>query len=178
MKIRSPGSFGFSLFLLMLLGYFVLESSAYSPRARIVPWVVGIPTFVLHLIVTLAHRFPKLLHGFDIDVIALARRDRPSSASGESAPSDDGIGPRVELVKLLTIGAWMAASFIALYLVGFLPMLFGFVFLFLWFSGGISWWRSFIIGVVFTGAVWAVFHTMRLTLFEGSLRGAYVPPFF
>jgi hypothetical protein len=178
MKIPWLGSFVFSLFLLVLLGYFVLEAAAYSPRARIVPWFVGIPTFLLQLIVTLAHQFPKLLHGFDVDVIALARNHHPSSATGERPPSDDRARRRVELAKLVMIGVWMGASFIALYLLGFLPMLFGVVFLFLWFSGGIPWWRSFLIAIAFTGGVWAIFHGMRLTLFEGSLRGAYIPPFF
>lgn len=51
---RSTG-FGFSVFLVALIGLSVALSATYSPTSRLIPLVVGVPTLLILILVALSH---------------------------------------------------------------------------------------------------------------------------
>lgn len=178
MILRRRGSFAFSVFLLAIPVYFIVKALEYSPQARVVPLVIAVPTLALQLLVILGHQFPRLLRGFDVDIVAMARRGNPLSLDpAAAAASEARPGHREELRGIMAMTGWMVACFVGLSLVGFLPTLFGFVSLFLLLSGKTRWWAALLAGAGFSAAIWVVFvKGMRLTLFEGVLFGGLLPP--
>jgi hypothetical protein len=166
----------FSLFVLAIPAYFLVKAMEYSPQARIVPLVIAIPVLALQILVILGHQFPRLIRGFDVDIVGLAKGGNPVASEDSAGAGGAELGYREELRRVAVMVGWMVAIFGALLLVGFLPTLFGFVFLFLLISGRTSWWGALLAGVVFTALVWAAFaKAMRFALFEGVLFGALIP---
>jgi len=101
---------GFALFIVGILGYVVWESKfgfgAWEPRAALFPWVVGLPCFMLALFILLQ------------EAMRSTKEVKVEPFAVESAPEVEFM---VERQRTISITAWIAGFFVAIWILGFVP---------------------------------------------------------
>jgi len=155
-----------------LLGVFVLTvvivSFSYSPEARLIPLLVGIPTLLMIVFIFIAEKFyPKLLRMLNVSMLDLGKVSTKETPSGE---------PRSIRKGLLVISMWLVGYVILIYLAGFLIATAVLFPLFLKIMAKATWVKAIVMGAVVWGFIYGVFELfMKFELFKGMLFGEIVP---
>jgi len=118
----------FALFLVAVLGYVVYQAEfgfgAFEPRAALFPWVVGLPSLVLAMIVLVQECLRK------------TRKVKVEAFEGVAEPE---IEPIVERQRTFAIACWIVGFFLAIWILGFVPASAIATFLYLKFGAGEKW---------------------------------------
>ena len=123
----------FSFFLLLVTAAFVIMSFDYSPRGRLVPLLVGVPTLILMVGQFLIEAFPQWKwnrsgdRGMDLFGVEQLKEER-STEQDELAD----VEPEMAIRRIKAFLAVLLAYLVGCYLVGLLPasLIFLVVFLF------------------------------------------------
>ncbi|MFC2009817.1 tripartite tricarboxylate transporter permease [Chloroflexota bacterium] len=167
-SLYRKGSFWFTVLLLVIGMIFVLLSFNYKPVPRLIPFLIGIPTVMLTVLVLIGERYPRLISVFNVGVTDVNKMvDRGASR----------ISQKEEMKKVLTMLLWIGGLFILIFLAGYVIATTAFVFLFLKIHGRINWFITIAMALVMGGILYFGFETlMRINMFKGILFGAYLPP--
>jgi hypothetical protein len=159
----------FTLVLLVVVLGMTVLSLNYRAPARLVPLIVGTATSLIVLFTAatvFVPRVGKWWKGMGKGTLQqfLERDDLPPD------PDDEASHKRALEFRVL---AWLVALTAMVYLFGFLPSIFVFVFLFLRLSARESWKISLLI----SGSLWVVVYlvfvlALNIHLYEGILFGA------
>ena len=172
MKFYQKGSFWYSACLVVIPVLIIAGALHYSKEAKLVPWMVGIVTLILGVIVLTGEIFPSLGGIFEMDLFKVGTETLEKSTSPAKA-SDPG-----SINKMLGGFVLMIGFFILIWLVGFLLAVPLYVFLSLKLLGRLRWLRSALITLTVWGFVYMVFeYAMSLHLFRGILFGEIAPSF-
>lgn len=153
--------FGFSLALTAVVGTFVGLSLTYGPTSRLVPLVVGVPTLVALVLVTLSYvsptadRFVSRFNAtfFDVD---------------DELFGDEDVSYKHHGVRR-SVG-WTVGFAVAAYLFGFVVVTLGFVYAYLRHEGGHAARRSAAIAVATTAVLVVLFELVFATpLYPGAV---------
>lgn len=156
MRARLSGEFGFALILAAIAVFFLVSAATYSSKARMVPLIIGIPTFTLAVV-----QIVRLL------------RSGPADHSGETiddddepAGSDEGVTTSNEIKSV----AWVVGCFAAIYVFGFMYGLPAYAFLYAKLRGREGWLLSLIPAAVAFAVLYGVFNRgLHVPLHEGVL---------
>ncbi len=100
----------FAFFVVAILGYVVYQSKfgfgAWEPRAALFPWVIGLPSLILALIVMIQ------------EMMRSTKEIRVEQFAFEQHVEID---PAVERQRTFSITAWITGFFAAIWLIGFVP---------------------------------------------------------
>lgn len=138
MKFRAnPGALLTLLILLLFFGG-VFTGREWELRARLFPWVIGIPALFL-CVAQLA-----------MDLFQAKRSDNPDIAAGfMDLPVDRGVPVSVVIRRAVNIFGWIIGFYATIWLVGFIPSVPLFVLLYLLIQAREKFWVS----LLYTGAV-------------------------
>jgi len=156
----------------IFLTLFLLLSFQFSPKARLLPLIVSVPTLALTLFRLTVNLVPKLSAKYqtvrEYDIFDLAEiRKRVSAASDSEKP--DVVSTHK---KELNVVAWLIGLVIAIWLIGFLISITLFVFLFLKFRSGEKWVSTLSVTIGTWLFVYGVFViALNLSLYKGILFG-------
>lgn len=148
----------FTLFLLVVAACFVVLAFSYSPRGRLVPLLVGIPTFLLLAWQLISQNIASKqqqqhLDIFGVDVIKVER--------GLPEESDVVVPVEKELVvrRFVAFTVMLIAYLLGSYLLGMIPA--SVLFLLLFFLGVKE--RP-LLAVAMTAGLWAVIHILFVVI--------------
>lgn len=159
--------FGGLLFAFVLL--IVLTSLSYSPKARLIPLIIGGATLVMVILVLINEVYPKLLRSFDVSLVSFVARGTGEERDAEKTSK---VGKR-----LLNISIWSVSFLALIYLVGFVISIGVFILAFLKAYGKVGWVKAIAETVIIWGFCYGVFEIfLKVDLFEGILFGVIVPP--
>ena len=157
--------------LLAFILCFLLASLGYSPKERMIPLVIGVPTLLIGLLVLAGEKFPAIMKKFEVSLEDLV--SEKASESG-AVPAQR---PVILTREAVGVSAWGTGLFLGVYLVGFYIAIPLFLLLFLRIQGGIPWMKSLLFTVGTWLFIYALFNVLLSEeLFTGMLFGAYVPP--
>lgn len=144
LKIELPIILLIFLYLLALF-YKTLQ---LRPDPQLVPLIILVPATIITFIHIINLIKPGLLPS-------------PGSFSDfldvDSGEQDADTDPRDKIRDSLFIVGWFALLVIAIFLVGFIPGTVLFAFTFLYFIGGQSWQRSFLVSIILAGMIYLIF---------------------
>jgi hypothetical protein len=144
-----------TLFVLVLFIWAIWEARDWQIKARLFPWLIGIPALVLtfmQLVLELAGRGTG--RGLDMSI------------------EGSTVEPAVERRRTTAIALWILGFFLVLYLLGFLAAVPLFVFLYLKVDANEKWLTSLLIAGACWGFLYLLFVRMLHTLFfKGQLLG-------
>jgi hypothetical protein len=133
----------FALFMVVFFGYVVYEAQfgfgAWEPRAALFPWVVGLPSLLLAILV------------FFKDAFQSKRKFRVEESLLQSEPEIDRSVARARTVSIV---CWIVGFFLAIWAFGFVPASVVATFLYLKFGAGEKW----PITVALTAGCWLFFY--------------------
>lgn len=173
MKRQGPKNIPVMTMLLLLFSILIVAGAfQYKGNSRMLPLIVGIPTFLLLLVLVLGETvFPRLISSFDIDLIGLKRSDTKQ-------PADEDVKARVRWTgseAFLFVSVWLIAFVILLLLFGYNIGICLSVLAFVKLYGNQSWLRSALLAIGVWAFAYVVFHlAMGLQLFQGLLFGGKV----
>lgn len=172
------GSFIVTSLAAVLVLFMLVTALSYSPRARAVPFIVGIPTLFFLLANLGAEFFPRTLRALETGIENIWGGQGNRSLDREESVTFDW-------VKFFRIICWLFAFFGVVFFAGLLAGAMVFVLFFLRIEGKAPWYRAALACVV----VWAflyllVYKTLLLRLWPGFveetipalLGGGVVPP--
>lgn len=132
----------FALFVAGVMGYVVYEAKfgfgAWEPRAALFPWVIGLPIFILALLVLFQ------------EVMRATKEVKGEQFSFEKDPKID---PLIERNRTISITAWIVGFFLAIWFLGFVPASAIATFLYLKFGARENWGMTLAI----TAGCWLFF---------------------
>jgi len=165
------GNMLFTGLLLAFILVIILTSLTYSPKARLIPLIIGGGTLVLAILALLSEFYPGLLRTLDVSLMDFAASGA-AIEPGSEQPSGVKVAKRV-----LNMSMWLAIFFVLIYLVGFLISIGVFVLLFLKVYGKIGWVKTIAVSAITWGFIYGTFEVfIKVELFRGILFGAIVPP--
>lgn len=148
--------------LLLILGYAVYEGFGFDAAARRLPLIVGIPTFVLSLMVfvteLISRRAGRAVRGQSMEGI---RRETELTVEEKKAESR----------RELWIIGWLFALLAFIFVFGLLWAVPIFLVLFLWFGAHQSWKTIIFLSAGAWAVVYVVFvFVFKLPLYDGLLQ--------
>ncbi|MFC1872571.1 tripartite tricarboxylate transporter TctB family protein [Chloroflexota bacterium] len=169
MKLKIKGSIWFTMLLVATVLLFVAMSFGYSEKARQIPLLIGVPTVILGILLLMSERFPKLIVMFNIDL-------GDSKVAGDDKITSDEKQTQKKAIHFM---GWLGAYVILVLLVGFLVAAPIIIFLYLKYTGNISWIKTLLFTVIVVGIIeYAGFEIlMKADMFKGILFDAVLPPF-
>lgn len=152
---------GFAAFLTLFVGTLVALALTYGPTSRLVPLVVGVPTFVALALVTLSYAFEP------VDRLVSRFNATPITVDSDLFDSEETVYTDRPVARAL---AWTVGLLLSTYLLGFVLVVPFFVYAYLTLEGGHSRRRSATIGAVTALAVSALFELVFATpLYAGVI---------
>jgi TctA family transporter len=99
----------FALFMVGVMGYVVYQAKfgfgAFEPRAALFPWVIGLPTLVLAVLILLQESL-RSTKKVEAEQFSFEQREVP---------------PTVERQRTIAITCWIIGFFLAIWILGFVP---------------------------------------------------------
>lgn len=168
MRLTDRTFFTLAIFVVVLT--FVLLSTGYQPKARLVPLAIGIPTLLLALFQLLIDMVPAVSRRFrfleQYDVFGI-ESERVPQGSGQS---DEQATPKTIHQRELRFAAWLLLLMALIYFLGYLTAIALFMPLFLRFRSSEGWRMTLAITAGTWIFVYVVFIlVMRAPLHEGVL---------
>lgn len=160
MQAQPKNTLYFTLLLLAFMLIIIFMSLGYDRETRLMPLLIGIPTFLLIVLQVLFQFYPNLQRFFEIDLFSPSGSDKGKKRSEE----DKG--------RLLFPVALVFSYFILLLLAGFLVATPIYLLAFFRLQGKLSWTKC----IFAAGIAWLILYLvfsvgMQFILFEGILFG-------
>ena len=145
--------------LVLLFAFFLVQSTTYNVRARMIPIFVSVPVLILCII------------QFTIDLVKLRR-----SGEGEDSESKKGKGKeKVTIRQELGALGWVASLVLTIWLFGYLVAIPVITFLFSRFYGKETWLFSLIMAAITFAVVYGVFVLgVRLWIYPGVIYETFI----
>lgn len=160
MKVQSKDTLYFTLLLLAFALIIIFMSLGYDPETRLMPLLIGIPTFLLIALQVIFQFYPSLQSRFEIDIFS------PSGSGKEAKASQENKGSLIFPVFLVFF------YFIMLLLFGFLVATPAYLLAFFRLQGKLSWFKCISISGIAWLLLYLIFSVgMKFILFEGILFG-------
>lgn len=157
----APLEIGFAAFLTLFVGSLVALALTYSPTSRLVPLVVGVPTFIALALVTLSYVFDP------VDRLVSRFNATPITVDSDLFDGEETVYTDRPVTRAL---AWVVGLLLTMYLFGFVLVTPFFVYAYLTREGGHSRRRSAIIGLVTALSVSTLFELVFATpLYAGAI---------
>ena len=160
MKAQSKDTLYFTLLLLVFTLIIIFMSLDYDRETRLMPLLIGIPTFLLIVLQILFQFYPNLQRLFEIDIFS------PAGTAKEEKRLREKKG------RLLFPVLLVFSYFILLLLLGFLVATPIYLLVFFRWQGKLSWLKC----IAAAGLVWLLLYLvfsvgMKFILFEGLFFG-------
>ena len=139
--MKRKAEIAFSLMMVLVFAFAVYEARGWRIYARLLPWVLGFPMLALAL-AQLA---------LDIRKRRLKSGDRAGEEAGAEIPAP------VVRQRTLSIMAWLIGLFLAIWLLGFMPSILLFTFLYLKIESGEGWWFAILLSAATWGFMFGLF---------------------
>jgi len=173
--MKKPNQKNVSIITLLLLFFTVLiiiGAFHYDRSSRMLPLIVGIPTFLMLVYLVLGETiFPRLISGFNIDLLNIEK-------AGIIKPSGDDIAVTARWTKnkrYLFITGWLISFLILIILFGYNISTCVGVFLFVKIYGTKTWLRSVLVAISIWAFTYIVFqYAMGMEMFPGIIFGGKV----
>jgi len=160
LKVQSKDTLYFTLLLLAFILIIIIMSLGYDRETRLMPLLIGIPTFLLLALQILFQFYPNLQNQFEIDIFS------PAGAGKEKNRAQEKSG------SLLFPVALVFSYFILLLLAGFLVATPLYLLTFFRLQGKLSWLKCIFAAGIAWLLLYLVFSVgMNFILFEGLLFG-------
>jgi hypothetical protein len=160
LRAQSKDTLYFTLLLLAFTLVIIFMSIGYDRDTRLMPLLIGIPTFFLIVLQVLFQFYPKLQRFFEIDIFS------PSGSAKQSKRAQEDKG------SLLFPVALVCSYFILLLLLGFLVATPIYLMVFFRLQGKLSWPKCILAAGIAWLLLYLVFSVgMKFILFEGLLFG-------
>jgi hypothetical protein len=180
-------SFGFWFYLVFTLIalVFVILAIAYPFRAALGPLVIGIPTVLMGIVVTLGQKWPGLLKNFDVNIGVGQKQIKLATDKEVEEAEASKISPREETRRWFYLFGWIVGYLLVIFFVGFTIANFVFPAAYLIVHQKVKWWKAAIFGAVIAMAVWyGIQNLMQGELFKGIvpelipdlIGGETIPP--
>lgn len=176
------GSFLFTAILFVFVLIMMAVSFTYSFEARLVPWIVGIPTLLLLFASLTLEFFPGALRALEMGIEAVWGGVMPES--GENAEDEHIAGP-LNPARLLQVITWIISFFATTFIFGFFVSAGLFLFFFLMIEGRIQWLKAMVVAVslvvllyfvVERGLMLSLWPGVILEIIPRVLGGGITPP--
>jgi hypothetical protein len=161
-NVRAIGDFLFTSAIVAVIAWAMWAALAFPYEARLLPWVIGLPAALLCLVV-LVLIAPRIL----------SEPDSEEQARLLDIQADRDIPGSLVAIRAAALFGWVFGFFAAVWLVGFLPSVPLFVFLYLVIQGRERWWVALTVSVATSAFMIGVFH---LILRVAWLRGQFPEP--
>lgn len=175
--IAQYGDRGFTLLLLAVIGTQLFLTSNFSEDGQLFPYLVGIPLFVLLLVILAGQTFPRLeeeFREFSTDEMFTAGEQMESMTESEDVDRD-ATGTRL---KVLSVILWVALLLAGIYVLGFLWAILVFSLAFYRVEADQSWLKSALYTLVIWGAIVIVFvGALNLRFYQGMFALPHPLPF-
>jgi hypothetical protein len=159
MSVRLVGDLVFTLVILTVIVASLSVTFGWPYSARLVPWAIGVPATLLCLFL--------LARG----IWRMARGTAPHEiAKVMDIQRDQGIPTAVFAARASAMFAWVFGFAGAAWLIGFLPAVPIFVFLYILLQGGERWWTAISLSAGMFAVMASVFHFI---LHVAWMRGQY-----
>jgi len=168
MKSEKKQPIVFTILLFVLILCMVVSAVTFSPKARQIPLLIGIPTLLMLAFVIVIERFPqlKMLRLLEVGLETLWSRGSHEKVSGLPAAS----AVEDELSRVWAIVSWLALLVGLVYLVGFLVAIPLFVLAYFVVSVQLNWSKAVLFTILFWALVYLVFYTaLRVELWPGMI---------
>lgn len=175
--IAQYGDRGFTLLLLAVIGTQLFLTSNFSKDGQLFPYLVGIPLFVLLLVILAGQTFSRLgeeFREFSTDEMFTAGEQMESMTESEDVDRD-ATGTRL---KVLSVILWVALLLAGIYVLGFLWAILVFSLAFYRVEADQSWLKSALYTLVIWGAIVIVFvGALNLRFYQGMFALPHPLPF-
>ena len=134
-----------------------LAAAIYTARdwpveTRLLPWVVGVPGFLLALI------------QLTLDLVARGRTEETRATDLIDLPTDRSLPPEVVMRRVSAFYGWFLGLVAGVWLFGFFIAVPAFVFLYLLLRAQEKWWSALIYTGATLGFLWLVFEEILRVL--------------
>lgn len=175
--IAQYGDRGFTLLLLAVIGTQLFLTSNFSEDGQLFPYLVGIPLFVLLLVILAGQTFSRLgaeFREFSTDEMFTAGEQMESMTESEDV-DQDVTGTRL---KVLSVILWVALLLAGIYVLGFLWAILVFSLAFYRVEADQSWLKSVLYTLLIWGAIVIVFvGALNLRFYQGMFALPHPLPF-
>jgi hypothetical protein len=156
-NVRAIGDFLFTATIVVVIAVALWASLTWPYEARLLPWIIGVPTIVLCLLTLalVARRIWSLEPEEQVQLLDIqADRDLPGT---------------IVAIRATAMFGWVLGFFGAIWLVGFLPSVPLFIFLYLVVQGREKWWVALVVSVAMSAFMIGVFHfVLRVAWLRGQ----------
>lgn len=177
MKSRLDAPFFWFLAMALVVVAFLVDGRAFPPQVRIVPYLVGITTLVLLVILLLGNFYPAVTRWTESTLEDLwgGVRDAAGTRPPQEAPPWSGV---------FRIAAWIVGFFLSVFLLGIVAVPSFFIAAFLIVEAGVAARKAIPIALAVSFAVCAGMAALQVEfwtglipeLIPGYLGGAILPP--
>lgn len=158
---------GFSLFLLLVYLTFVIIAFGYGSTTRMFPLVVGLPGLILCAIILSSYYIPAVNKRITTikqkEFFKAYDRDKEEQEDDEKKEKEY----KIASLKELNISIWIIGLLIVIYILGFMPSIPLFVFLYLKFREK----ESLISSILVSIGTWIVIYILFILLLKAQLYG-------